>query len=106
MPRNTHPVRLGIGLAFFLALATAACGGGRYAGEHRGHGVVERVDPAKGEVVIDHEDMPGFMMAMKMTFEVTDPAILEGVSPGQEVDFLAKEEGGHYIVTRIDPVTR
>ncbi|MCZ6673036.1 MAG: SCO family protein, partial [Verrucomicrobia bacterium] len=38
-------------------------------------------------VVIDHEEMPGYMGAMIMHFRVKNPAEVEGVSPGDEIQF-------------------
>lgn len=37
------------------------------------------------EVVIAHDDIPGFMAAMTMPFTVADPALLAGVDPGDGV---------------------
>lgn len=37
------------------------------------------------ELLIDHRDIPGLMPAMIMPFEVADPAMLNGVSPGSLV---------------------
>lgn len=39
-------------------------------------------------VVIAHEDMPGFMAAMTMSFEVKSPALLEEVTQGDYVRFV------------------
>lgn len=39
-----------------------------------------------GEVIIRHEAMPGFMDAMTMPFTLKDPALLEDVRPGDEVE--------------------
>ena len=88
--------RLVILAAFVLALP--ACSGG--GGDHAGHGVVVAVDAAKGEVTLDHEDIPGLMKGMTMTFPA-DSKLLAGVEAGQEVDFRVREEGGRYEVTAI-----
>ena len=53
----------------------------------QGVGVVEAVDPALKQVVIDHEDMPGVMPAMSMSFDVGDPRLLETLVPGQKIEF-------------------
>jgi len=81
--------------AFVLVLS--ACGGG---GDHAGQGVVVAVDAAKGEVTLDHEDIPGLMKGMTMTFQA-DSKLLAGIEAGQEVDFRVREEGGRYEVTAI-----
>lgn len=49
-------------------------------------GVVRKVDPASGEVVIRHETIPGFMPAMTMPFTLADKSLLEDVRPGDEVE--------------------
>jgi protein SCO1/2 len=45
--------------------------------------VVEVRPPA--EVVVAHDDIPGFMSAMSMPFRVADPALLQGLDPGDRV---------------------
>jgi Cu/Ag efflux protein CusF len=80
-----------------LVLAFAGCA----AADHPGHGVVVSVDVAKGEITLDHEDIPGLMKGMTMTFEA-EPALLPGVAAGQEVDFRVREEAGRYVVTAIE----
>ena len=52
-----------------------------------GTGVVEAVDVELKQVVIDHEDMPGVMPAMSMSFDVVDPRLLETLAPGQKIEF-------------------
>jgi protein SCO1/2 len=52
-----------------------------------GRGVVEAVDVAEKQVVIDHEDIPGVMPAMSMSFDVGDPRLLETLAPGQQIEF-------------------
>jgi Cu/Ag efflux protein CusF len=91
-----------------LLLATAlglllACGGGGQPGTYRGQGVVRDVKPEARQVVIEHEDIPGLMRAMTMGFDVEDPALLEGLSPGQAIDFDVVYEDGRYRVTAIVP---
>jgi protein SCO1/2 len=71
---------------FALGAALAlACGAG--GDVHEVVGVVQEVDVASQQVVIDHEDIPGFMPAMVMSFDVADPALLEQLQPGQRIRF-------------------
>ena len=87
-----------------VTLLLGACGGDT--ADHPGHGVVVSIDAAKGEITLDHEDIPGLMKGMTMTFEA-DHALLAGVEPGQEVDFRVREESpGRYVVTAIEPRRR
>lgn len=79
-----------------LAVALAACDGGE-AG--RGEGVVLQVH-GDGRVVIEHGEIQGVMKAMTMEFEV-DPALLEGIEPGDRVAFRIADAGGRFRVTEI-----
>ncbi len=38
-------------------------------------------------VKIEHDEIPGFMDAMTMNFEVKDPSLLHNLEPGMEVRF-------------------
>ncbi len=63
--------------------ALTACGPDVY----EARGVVRDVLPDDGQLVIEHEKIPGFMDAMTMSFDVSDPALLEGVEVGHAIDF-------------------
>ena len=69
---------------------------------HAAHGIVKSLDAKAGTVTIDHEDIPGVMMGMNMTFAVADPAVLQNVAVGQTVDFRLQKEGGRFVVTEIN----
>lgn len=88
-------------VAVGVAIALAACGSAS-PGDHPGRGVVKDVDPAAREITLDHEDIPGLMKAMKMTFQA-DPALLTGVEAGQRVEFRVRYEDGRYELTAISP---
>jgi len=73
-----------------LAAALLACDVAQQSQRARrvqGHGVVEAVDAELKQVVIDHEDIPGVMPAMSMSFDVGDPRLLETLAPGQKIEF-------------------
>ena len=53
-------------------------------------------------VLIDHQDIPGFMDAMTMTFPVEDPALLEGLEEGDRVRFRIVVNGASYEIDRIE----
>lgn len=88
-------------VAIALAVALLGCGGEPPGTPKPGHGVVRGVDAQAGSVTLEHGEIPDLMMAMTMTFPVEDPAILAGVSVGDEVDFLVKQDGDRIVVTRI-----
>ncbi len=53
----------------------------------RGHAVrgeIVSLLPDRGALLVDHEEVPGVMMAMTMAFQV-DPRVLDAVQPGQEI---------------------
>jgi protein SCO1/2 len=59
-------------------------------------GVVRELRPADRTVVIQHEDIPGYMKAMTMPFEVRDTNELAGLAAGDQVEFrmLVTEKEG------------
>ena len=73
-------------LAFALVSAPLACGRGG-ATVYEGHGEVKSVDLAQRQAVIAHEDIPGLMSAMTMSFDVPDEQVLAQLAPGQHIDF-------------------
>ncbi len=69
------------------------------------------VGPAFGgeAVIIDHESIPGYMDAMRMTLKLKDPALLDGIQPGDIVRFrLVVETSDTYIdqLERLAPETQ
>jgi protein SCO1/2 len=48
-------------------------------------GTVVQVDKSQQHLVVDHEEIPGFMGAMTMPYPVADAATLERVSPGDQI---------------------
>jgi protein SCO1 len=49
-------------------------------------GEVRSVQKKENEITIRHEAIPGFMAAMTMPFHVDDPAVLDEVRPGDQVE--------------------
>jgi protein SCO1/2 len=68
------------------------------------HGVVESVEKEQGSITIAHDEIPDFMQAMTMKFEVPHPIMLKNIQPGDEVNFsLMLARDGLYLMT-IEPV--
>ncbi len=67
-------------------------------------GVLRSVTPSGSHAVIAHEDIPGFMSAMTMPFELTDPTVLDAVAPGDAIVFVftSGPEGVH--IRSVEPV--
>jgi Cu/Ag efflux protein CusF len=102
MDRRRTGVRAAV-VVVALVLASAGCGGGAEVQKGSGEGTVVAVDAARGEIALDHGEIPGVMGAMTMSFSVSDPKLLEGVAPGQSVSFDVEHAGGKYLVTGIRP---
>jgi protein SCO1/2 len=96
-------MRAGSGLGAFVAALALALACERGPDVFEATGVVEDARPDLRQVVIDHEDIPGLMPAMTMSFDVADPALLEGVEPGQRVRFRLSFDGRVYRVLSIVP---
>ena len=65
-------------------------------------GTITKVDTQWNRLTIDHGPLENLEMeAMTMVFEVTDPAMLEGVAEGQEISFVADRVKGKLTVTEI-----
>ncbi len=51
-------------------------------------GTVVSVDLRKSRIVVDHEEIPGFMAAMtSMSYLVTRPSLLEHLHAGEKIRF-------------------
>lgn len=59
---------------------------------YRATGVVRSFGPAHAYVNIAHDDIPGYMAAMTMSFEPRTPKQLEGLSIDDEVRFAFEED--------------
>ena len=65
--------------------------------------VVQKVDPAKSEIVLKHGEIENLgMPAMTMGFGVTNTKMLDGVKAGDKVRFHAEMMKGRPTVTRLD----
>src|SRR5438270_4218070 len=75
---------LRIFLAALLAFSGASCKNERV---FRVNGLVKEVQPERKQVKIEHENIPGYMAAMTMTFDVKDAQELRGIQPGDTILF-------------------
>jgi protein SCO1/2 len=69
-------------------------------------GVVQAVAADEGQVKISHEDIPGFMPAMTMNFDVVPPSLIEGIAPGARVQFTLERDATTLRITRIEQIGR
>ena len=89
------------GIAAAAALiAAVACSRAPEPRRYELRGQIVGINPERQEVVVNHEDIPGFMPAMTMPYKVQDPALLQGKQPGDLVTAtLVVEEVKSYLST-------
>ncbi len=85
-------------LALSACDATPSAGGAGDTRRYDVRGVVEDVDAAHGQVLLDHEDIPGLMPAMTMTFDVPNPELLTKLAAGQRIEAKLEVSEGHFRV--------
>lgn len=65
-------------------------------------GTVEEIRTERRQLVIHHEDVPGYMPEMTMPFAVEDPSLFDGIAVGQRVEFtFSAEPGGRHVIRAI-----
>ena len=66
-------------------------------------GEIRKIDKAAGKVTIKHGEIKSVGMApMTMVFVVKDKAALDALAVSDKVKFDVKQEGGDYVVTKIE----
>lgn len=105
--RLQHRSFLVVGLAVLALLIS--CSAHTPSAESRGteykvKGKVVEVNFEKGRIKIDHEKIEGFMDAMTMWFHTKDPAILEGLAPGDAVEFTILDAETELLLTEIHKI--
>ena len=65
-----------------------------------GVGKVIALVPESQQIVVDHEEIKGFMDAMTMGYKVNSNALLKGVQPGDKVRFTIDTE--KHAITKIE----
>ena len=96
-------------LAFGLVFLGACSKGGAPAApaaaaaskDYPGHGVIIGFQSQGKVVVISHDAMPGLMEAMTMGYDLKDPALAQGLKPGDKVDFTLNVAGDAWTVTAL-----
>lgn len=100
--RSPSFCRFGFALAAALLLALPACAE-QATQSGTGQGKIVAIDTENAEITLDHGEIPGLMGAMTMPFPVSDPKLLDGLQPGQQVEFDLEYRGGMYTVKGIRP---
>lgn len=69
-----------------------------------GEGVVKGIDPKGASVTLAHGPIAALKWpAMTMTFRTASPALVKGLSVGQSVHFVLKNDNGKPVVSDIHP---
>jgi Cu/Ag efflux protein CusF len=67
-----------------------------------GHGLVKKVDKAKGTVTLSHGSLPNGMPPMTMAYKVKDVAWLDQLKAGQKIRFATDPADGGMTVLRYE----
>jgi len=89
-----------------ITFATLICAASVFAQETAGlaQGEIRKVDKAAAKITIKHGDIPSIAMPpMTMVFGVKDAAWLDNVKAGDKIRFDVMNDGGKYVVTRLEP---
>src|SRR5262249_53893497 len=68
---------------------------------YHSRGVVKATNERRPSIELDHENIEGLMPAMTMEFYVKDKALLEGLRPGDRVEFTIENGVGGLTITQI-----
>ncbi len=89
-----------LGIVILITLAATGCSQAPEPRRYEVRGQILSIDPERQEVLVDHEDIEGFMPAMTMPYKVQDGGLLEGKEPGDLVTAtLVVEEVNAYLST-------
>jgi len=65
---------------------------------------VRRVDAGAGKITLRHGEIPNLdMPPMTMVFQVPDPALLDGIRPGDRLLITADRVDGAFTVLSVEP---
>ncbi len=67
-----------------------------------GVGVVIATIPRSNRLIVDHEEIKGFMAAMEMSYPVVDPKLLDGLQAGDKIAFTIDRSNNR--ITAIRPL--
>jgi protein SCO1/2 len=69
-------------------------------------GIVVSTDAAKGEVMLNAENIPGFMEAMTMSYKLQDPSVISELHPGDKITatLIAGQDAAGPVNMRLDHI--
>lgn len=66
-------------------------------------GRVINVDTEAGKITVEHKPIWHlYMESMTMIFQVNDPAMLVGLTPGDKIRFKVKRDNDGFVISRIE----
>ena len=91
-----------VGISILLANCSSTKHGEESKKEvYAGTGIVKAINIEKGEITIDHQEIPGLMSAMTMDFEVADSSLLASLKAGDNVEFELKQKNEKVVLIKI-----
>ena len=105
---RAHRLRGVLAFACAAALALGGCDSGapietaENVRRFEVEGIVQDVDAAHQQLLVDHEDIPGLMPAMTMSFDVPERALLAKLAPGQRIAFTLEIRDKSLRIVRAD----
>src|SRR5262249_45856124 len=67
----------------------------------KGVGMVIAAVPRAGRLIVNHEEIKGFMAAMEMSYPVTPPSLIGDLSPGDKIGFTIDTEKSTIIAIEV-----
>src|SRR3954451_6182245 len=74
-----------------LVLSTSAPAAQTAKGEHAFKGVVQKIDEKTKSLTVDGENVPGWMMAMTMSYTADKEEVFKTVKPGDQITATVKD---------------
>ena len=105
---RARAVTMTVACALACALLATACDVAQHserAERHRVRGEVVEVNKELGQAVIRHEDIPDFMPAMQMSFDVPNPRDLRKLAAGQTIEFILEVRDDSFRVDGVKVLT-
>ena len=93
---------LAFAAACVCALALLACDDG--VRRYTVRGTVHDVKADRQQVLVEHEDIPGLMPAMTMSFDVATPELAGRMRSGQVIEFELEADGHGYVIVAFEAV--
>lgn len=69
-------------------------------------GVVKSIPPNKKQIVIDHGEIPGFMRAMTMPFNLPDSNMVNGIKPNDSISMTIQYDGESIVLKELTVIKK